>query len=171
MFGLEKLFQKERVSVKELAKLLKTSPEVLEKFDAAYKNYVITNDETTNNVFEISAKNAAENERAKWETFDIHTLDPLVNRIVDELIAQTPVYHYERDGLSRNLLPAPNGNALVTCEEVNSLPEKMRPQLTGHLMHIDLDGQPSYIELLDLYIRSRKESNPERARGFYHRFR
>ena len=56
MFGLEKLFQKERVSVKELAKLLKTSPEVLEKFDAAYKNYVITNDETTNNVFEISAK-------------------------------------------------------------------------------------------------------------------
>ena len=171
MFGLEKLFQKERVSVKELAKLLKTSPETLEKFDAAYKNYVITNDETTNNLFEISAKNAAENERAKWETFDIRTLDPLVNRIVDELIAQTPVYHYERGGQASNLLPVPNGKALVTCEEVNSLPEKMRPQLTGHLMHIDIGGQPSYIELLDLYIRSRKESNPERARGFYHRFR
>ena len=171
MFGLEKLFQKERVSVKELAKLLKTSPDMLEKFDAAYKNYVITNDETTNNLFEISAKNATENECAKWESFDIHTLDPLVNRIVEELVAQTPVYHYERGGQASNLLPAPNGNALVTYEEVNSLPEKMRPQLTGHLMHIDLDGQPSYIELLDLYIRSRKESDPKKARGFYHRFR
>lgn len=171
MFGLEKLFHKERVSVKELAKLLKTSPDMLEKFAAAYKNYVITNDETTNNLFEISAKNATENERAKWESFDIHTLDPLVNRIVEELVAQTPVYHYERGGQASNLLPAPNGNDLVTYEEVNSLPEKMRPQLTGHLMHIDLDGQPSYIELLDLYIRSRKESDPKKARGFYHRFR
>ena len=171
MFGLEKLFQKERISVKELAKLLKTSPGALEKFDAAYKNCVITNDEITNNVFEISAKNASKSERAKWETFDIQTLDPLVNRIVEELVAQTPVYHYKRGGQTGNLLPAPNGNALVTCEEVNRLPEKMRPQLTGHLMNIDLDGQPSYIELLDLYIRSRKEPDPKKARGFYHRFR
>ena len=129
MFGLEKLFQKERISVKELAKLLKTSPRALEKFDAAYKNYVITNDKITNNVFEISAKNASESERAKWETFDIHTLDPLVNRIVEELVVQTPVYHYERGGQAGNLLPAPNGNALVTCEEVNNFQRRCAPNL------------------------------------------
>lgn len=171
MFGLEKLFKKERVSVAELAKILKTSPEALEAFDSAYKDYVISNDKTTNNVFEISAKNASENEREKWETFDIQTLDPLVNRIVEELIAQTPVYHYERDGQSKNLLPCPCGKPVVSRDEVNLLPEKMRPQLTGHLMHIDISGTPSYVELIDLYVRSKNESNPKKARGFYNRFR
>ena len=172
MFGLEKLFQKEeKLSVKELAGILKTSPEALEKFNAAYKEYTISNDETTDNLFEVSAKSVSEKERARWESFDIREVDPLVNCIVDELVAQTPVYHYERGGQSKSLLPCPSGKELVTNAEIEKLPLKMRPQLTGHLMHIDIDGQPSYIELLDLYIRSRKESNPEKARGFYHRFR
>ena len=92
MFGLEKLFQKENISVKELAKLLKTSPEALQKFNAAYKEYTISNDETTDNLFEMSAKSVSEKERARWESFDIREVDPLVNRIVDELVEQTPVY-------------------------------------------------------------------------------
>lgn len=171
MFGLEKLFQKENISVKELAKLLKTSPEALQKFNAAYKKYTISNDETTDNLFEMSVKSVSEKERTRWENFDISEIDPLVNRIVDELVKQTPVYHYERGGQSKNLLPYPSSKELVTKAEIEKLPLKMRPQLTGTLMQKDIAGTPSYINLLDLYIRSRKESDPKKRKGYYCRFR
>lgn len=55
---------------------------------------------------------------------------------------------------------------LVTNEEINSLPEELRPQLTGHLVKKTMNGD-SYSILLEMYSAWKRTKDI----GFYHRFR
>ena len=61
-------------------------------------------------------------------------LDELVCRIVEELIALTPVYRYDGENISTlNPLALPD-HEMVTKEEVMAVPCSIRPACTGNLM-------------------------------------
>lgn len=151
----------------EIAQMLKATPEMLEKFENAYQS--CSEETVSDNLFDINAKQAAAMRDNSGDT-DMPEVKDLIQRIVAELETQTETWNF--DGKTacikkhgENLL----GDA-VTLDEINALPEQLRPQLTGNLMKRDMDDQ-SYIALLDMYKHYMEEKNPAKSQQFYHMFR
>ena len=176
MFSLDNIFNAfgYKPGKKDIAKLLKSSPEALERFEEAYKkNYL---DKVSDNLFEVSAAQASELRKQSQEEFDDSV--PALSfadwqntklNILEELIAQTPVYSYKKGQKAVLKLPAP-AKQLVTAEELKKLPESLRPQLTGYLMKRDTAAL-SYPIILENYAKFLHEKNKEKKQQAYNRFR
>lgn len=155
------------ISKEDIAKMLKTTPDALKDFEDAYKTYALS-DTISDNLFEINAKQAAlMNEGVISDNPEIESI---IQRIVNELIAQTAVWKYDgkKGEMKTSLVDKPNNP--VSLDEINALPEHIRPQLTGTLMKRDI-GEPSYFILLDNYRHYLNEKNIEKRRHWYHLFR
>lgn len=156
---------------KRIAKLLKTSPKALKEFEEAYARSALMSLDD-DDLFAINSKQAAD--MANKPAVDVRTED-IINRIVDELVAQTnsivafPDGRWEVPFAQNNSLPEKRIHP-VTQAEINTLPPELRPQLTGSLMQVDIDG-PSYEAPLVYYMKYLKD--PESAEGklCYNRFR
>lgn len=161
------LFKKDKTfPLDEIAKMLKTSPENIKKFEAAYAAHAL-NAPMSDNLFEVNAKQAAQQNAGIVERPE--DVEAMINAIVKDLVAMTKVWTY--DGVTATVdklgLPAPKCE--ITGEQVNALPEQLRPQLTANLMKIDVPD--SYVALLEMYHGYLNTNNPKRKMGFYHRFR
>lgn len=145
MFGLfdkklpEKTIEKKKLSEDDIAKLLNTTPYALEKFEKAY--HVASLGEKSDNFFDMNAKQAVKPPKSEPKDADIRLM---VNRIVDELLAETRIYTYTDRDRRESVAELPKyPSDEVTKEEVMAMPEGVRPQLTGSLMTRDLDDTPS----------------------------
>ena len=154
MFDLQRLFG--RAEKDRIAKLVGMDRKAFEEFEEAYKASAI------DGAFGPSAKAAINESRtvsvedmANWRTAMPETL-LLCDRIVEELTAK----HFT--------LPAPT--ALVTNQELNTIPEALRPQLTGSLMKVHIEV-PSYEILLSTLQRCMKAQDPQKAKHLYGMFR
>lgn len=138
----------------EIAEMLKVTPEALDAFEKAYLEASDEEQENSDNLFDVNSRRAVaallENTTETDEKVEI-----LVSRIVNELLCQT----------EGKCLPS-NNTETVTLEDIHSVPEDVRPQLTGHLMKTDLK-QPSYLALLDM-LKRYQETGDMTA---YHLFR
>lgn len=152
-FGVKQAFTKE-----DAAKLLQIHPEALEAFEKAYTEASIYENEQSDNLFDKNSRDivAQMSQNASETSQDVRIL---VSRIVDELLSTS----------DQKRLPEAS-TTFVTNQEIKALPEELRPQLTGHLMKVDIDDQ-SYIAVLDMYKRSLEEKNPKKAKQYYHMFR
>ena len=174
MFGLPDLFKKS-ISKEEIAKLLNTNPAALEAFEKAYATQALNTE--SDNFFDMNSRMAAEENRGfGGQTFigdkTFHeNFDNLVDKIVNELLAQTTIYkHTHRHDSTHHALNY-IGEQPVTLDDIKQLPEEIQPQLSGTLMKKDIGGAPSYVALLDIYKMMMKESNPKKKQGLYHHFR
>ena len=159
---------------KEIAKLIKTNPETLEAFENAYKkNLIETPDD--NNLFGISAKQIANNRPQNNSNNQNYNklVEKYIEKIVDELLVNLKVYHYSCENHHENhhenpkkLLETP-----LTVEEINKLPEKLRPQLTGSLYSVDLKDEMPSKQLLVNYKKYLESTDPKTKKEFYNRFR
>ncbi len=155
-----------------IAKMLKVSPEALAAFENAYATNALSQE--SNDFFQMNSRQAARN---------IHAIDPneapvdsdsvteLVDRIVQELLAQTQVYRFDGKLVhieNRKALPA--GTAMVENADINQLPAHVRPQLSGNLMKVDI-AAPTAPHLLWCYDKYKNHRNPTVRQGAYHRFR
>ena len=139
------------ISKDEIAELLEVSPELLEKFESAYKSTSLDENQVEDNFFNINAKQAAkENKKNRIDTGI--NVDTFVERIVDELLIDSGL-------LNKDV-------KFLEAEELNSLPIEVRPQLAGNLVQKHI-GQPSYLPILDYYKRWKETGDI----GSYHRFR
>ena len=127
----------------EIAKLLNTTPEALEAFEKAYKKEVLESENIPENFFKINAKQAAELNK-KEDNREGVVID-LKDRIVKELLNETIVYDY--NGIDYNVHSFNEKVEPVTLEEILSIPENLRPQLSGNLIKKDISDD-SYISLL-----------------------
>ena len=154
-FSFKDLFsnsQQERaiMAKDQIADLLNTTPEALAAFESSYQRDILNNTTEDGHFFGVSAKQAADM---------IPSVDPseaakeLYDRIVKELIAQTPVLDY--DGKTLHHLDPQNmlgdGSKRVTADEIKALPEPMRPQLSGDLMLLDMPQDSTCASLLFFY--------------------
>lgn len=151
--------QEKRASRKrkeQIAELLKVDANALAEFEQTYKKMALEPPVESDNLFDYNAKQAAaENPRP---IINVDTED-IIERIIAELVSQTRRTHFSCDGKvsTTNLVgkyhgqPVEDDAPLVTVEEINGLPEQVRPQLTGHLMHVDIDA-PGYQMVLGYYI-------------------
>lgn len=168
MFGLEKLMNTKRPVNKtadreQVAKILKTSPEALKKFEEAYA--VAPIDE--NSMFAVNSRNV-DKMQASDNTVDVTDIK---NRIIDELLAKTTTFEYDGKTVKTHAtLPDPN-LVPVTNEEIIALPEDLRPQLTGSLMMLQVPERSSDI-LMQEYSQFTNEKLNSKIRTMnYHMFR
>lgn len=130
------------LSKDEIVELLKIQPELLEKFENAYKS--ILDEPEEENFFKVSAKQAsADNKKGKIE-YTGENLDSLISQIVDELLVEA--------GLSKKEVQ------YLEAAELNQLPLEVRPQLSGKLVQKDI-GAPSYQPILMYYREWKKTGN------------
>ena len=144
--------KKKLLTKDEIAELLQLKPELLDEFESAYEKHVLSTIDS--NFFGINSKQASMLKEVNSEGSDIDTSD-IERRIVNELLAQTQVYSYDRENGVKieNILALPNETLLVTNEEINELPIRIRPELTGTLMKVDIN-EKSYPHLLYFYKES-----------------
>ncbi len=177
MFSLSKIFgnQTPGMSREDVAKVLKTSPEALDAFEAAYAAHGLSQD--PDDFFEMNSRQAAElrakEEAQQVDLDDVLAEDDLRSRIVNELLAKTTVYRYDgtrsvRDSFSFPALP--NGMEMVTNDDIKRLPKHLRPQLTGNLAKVDIQ-EPAYPSLLFYYKKAKEARNPKTRAFCYHHFR
>lgn len=163
---------KPAISKDEIAKLLCTSPETLETFEAAYAKYALSKE--SDDFFEMNSRQAAEEKHSVEELaatngmVDTHEeIRKLQRRIVDELLAQTQTFVYDgKQAKSFTPKALSAGTKFVDNSEINSLPEGLRPQLAGNLMKVDIT-EPSYPQILYFYKRFKSSKNKK----FYNLFR
>lgn len=162
---LDKLFSEKKkieLSKEEIAALLKTSPELLAKFEEAYKARPI---KESDNLFDLNAKDVSES-----CINDISPdLEDIVERIVDSLVNDTIIFKYENKTLTAKQMLT-DAVESVTLEEIKSLKEEDRPQLTDRLMRVDVDTCASNVLLME-YQSYLQEKDKKKKEHWYHLFR
>lgn len=151
----------------QIAKLLNMDPAAFEKFEEAYRKQALDNGPISDNLFDVSAKQAA-GERGS-EVMQKEMQD-LVDKIVSELIAQTPWYEYDGTAVHTGGGSLPEGFVPVTQKDLNAFPLEMRPQLTGNLMLKDI-AEPAYMVVLEHYQEYLKSPKSKIGQWHYHMFR
>lgn len=147
------------LSKDEIAALLKTSPELLQKFEEKYKATPIS---VSDNFFDLNAKDVSD-----LCVNDIsEELEDIINRIVNNLVSETLVYKYQDKNLMSFELISDKMTP-VSLEEIHSLNEDNRPQLTEKFMRVDLDVNSSMTLLME-YKEYLQNKNNE---YLYHHFR
>ena len=155
-----------------MAELLGTTPEALAAFEASYQANILDEKVDTGSLFDTSAKQAA----AMLPQEDIgEAARKLNDRIIVELLEQTPVMTYDGDSLTIGKAPLPASeetalSAPVTLTEIKRVPEAIRPQLSGSLMKKDI-GEGSSSVLLSTYKNWLEAKAPKKKQMFYNIFR
>lgn len=157
-------------SYEELAAMLKTDPDALKTFDEVYKTQVLESRELHENMLQ-------------WDTATVKAildkkvyfppeLNLLIDRIVAELVPETRLYIYnaKRGGYYVKYSANRDFVTNVTNKELNRYPEKLRPQLTGKLMKVDV-SEPSYKSLLQNYAEYKNAKNDRMKMLYYNLFR
>lgn len=187
---LDKFFGKDAVKAAGLDKdavaaMLKSSPEALAAFEDAYQVKVLANEDPSD-PFHADAKSAKEFHRdvdahVPPTQAEITSAAVAMGRIIDDLLAKTRVWNFDGDLSSQAALPASHGFQkslpgeypdVSTSELVMSVPECIRPQLTGDAAVLDTPPGSTSEALLSLYRDVMDESLPEKRRKFaYDHFR
>lgn len=169
--------QEKHVSLKrkkQIAELLKVDANALAEFEKAYSKMALEPPVDSDNLFDYNAKQAAA--QNPQPAINVDTED-IIERIIAELVSQTKRTHFSSDGQVSvvDMVGEYHGREiqkdeqLVTGEEVNKLPEQVRPQLTGHLMHVDIDA-PGYQMVLGYYVEYLKNPDSPAGKLAYNRF-
>lgn len=137
---LQEIFNQDETELKDIAaKILQVNPEALDAFEKAYHLSII--DDNQKSVKDIAFA-------SKTEPTE------LINKIVKELLAQTDYMEYNGEKLIvssfRNRIDEEILKNPVTVNDIMSLPEEERPQLSGNLVKKDFD-KLTYPILLQLY--------------------
>lgn len=182
MFNLERLFHPQQCSTlpkDKIAELLRTNPEALAQFEASYAKYALG--EEPGDVFHTNSRQASE----KAHTIDGDTPkddsgDPDVNpeeiidQIVQELLTQTTVYHFDgklTQTVTQPLPALPEGTKPITPAIINRIAPALRPQLTGNHMMKDINADV-YPMLLENYMKAKDPARSKKSRELaYHMFR
>ena len=163
---LANLFRKSNKTISdkdEIIKALRISPEAFEKFENSYQSFM-----SDKEGLEPNAKLAV---ARRDNTPNDVSVDDIVNRIVDELLAETIVLRF--DGKTchteTGLINKPENP--VTLDEIMALPENLRPQLTGTLVKKDMNENNGEM-LLSQYLKACDETlKPQVRKEFYNLFR
>lgn len=170
MFDPTALFSKrtDRILKDRVARLLRTDPAKLRQFEDAYRKMALSPDaEPTGNLFDVGKDQA--------RPIDAGADDcpkELTDRIVAELLAKTEILSvgtgFETEKTSFPALP--DGTPMVKNADLAGIAPGARPQLTGNLMKVDIDGMSGITVLSQLQAMQKAKSPSVRADA-YHRFR
>lgn len=155
----------------DIIAFLKTSPEKFLEFEEFYKTEILPNDVPSDtDTFLLNAKQAAALGKKPVSDADLSELE---DRIVSELYALTEINVYNGHGLvsrTKEACSVISNDSSVTLDEVMAVPEIVRPDLTGRLMHRDVDGSSGEASLA-LLSKIKETKDKILKRQMYHCFR
>ncbi|WP_133617839.1 hypothetical protein [Leucobacter luti] len=152
-------------SPEAIAKMLRDQPDLLEEFERAY---TVMSDGL--GVLGPSFAEVQSESRSQHDGGSAPALDTLISGIVDDLLARTQAWSTSDDFCTVRPLGVGASTAKHT-ELAKSLPESIRPQVTGDsaVMHLPEGGSPM---LLMMYAQAMSSSSsPSKRKQFYDRFR
>lgn len=158
---------KNDLSREEIAQILQTVPGALEEFEKAYAENSLAD---TGSLYDESRKSVKKDVPYDIQDIDEEKISNLIDRIVAELLSESKVYSYKNHmtdvyDFSHMEMPEP-----VSKEEIYSLPQNLRPQLTGNLVQRDIK-EPAYIALLSMYQKYKEGETAKERELSYHMFR
>lgn len=162
---LAKTVMTEKINLDEIANILKVSPDALKAFEELYSNKVLALPGDT--YFSVSKKQA--DQMKKMQDESKQDLSDIIDRIVNELLADTQVISFKDGELTSNRLDI-SVHEPVTLKELMTIPVSERPQLTGRYTTKDTKGE-AYPLLLRTYKRFLEEKDPVKKKRGYHIFR
>lgn len=121
------------ISKEKIAEVLNTTPEAIIEFEKAYSVISDEENKASGNFFKLNSRDAAKR---------VAVNDESIAEIEDRILCE--ILH------THGLLPDHETMPFVTNEEINSLPEELRPQLTRHLVKKIMDSD-FYPILLEMY--------------------
>lgn len=164
--------EKRGLSKDDIADLLKTDRATLDLFESKYRQMALSEaPEEKDNFFDINSRDASAMARSQElpEDYDEEQVSSLISRIVDELLTKTAVMRSDESYRPVVYLPA-TGMEPVQNEALRALPAKIRPQLTGNLMKVDVNA-PSYVMLLQNWKQFKEGKTPDARLLGYNMFR
>ena len=171
MFKLFKRKNEEKDSSESfdsLVRLMKSSPKALQAFEEEYEQSLGTS--KSGNFYDTTVKELSEEVRTtSIGEYDEGYLSAIIGRIVDELVSITSGFAVKNGRIEELRFPQPSA-APVALEELKVIPKEFRPMLTGRHCMRDLGGD-GYKAVIDMLMRSRKETDPVKKQQFYARFR
>ena len=131
--GIPKTF----VSEQELCELLNTSPDALKAFEESYSQ-LNKKAGLSDNIFKINSRQMADI-KSGIQT-DVPTeIQPMVERIVADLISQTVLYVYDWEKQAvHEFNNSLQDSTSVSLDEIKTLPKEFQPDLTGNAMKRDV---------------------------------
>lgn len=154
-FGKEVYEQKD---LDFLAQLIKDNKIGMTAFQKAYDELAVDN--PTDNLFQQNADNVIKTRNALSHV--TNDVEQMIDNIVDELMSLSYVWDSDTHGLLRTTNPVKH----YSLEDVNNMPENMRPQLTGHYTQVDIP-KATTPALLDMIKKYQQTGEPY----CYHKFR
>ena len=153
----------------ETARLLKTSPEALARFEEVYAASALV---PADDLVRFNAKRAAadlpefipESESARKQ------VDEIIDRVVNELLDDTRISYYDGSQISDVVFKGLRKEPFITNDDLKMFPKELKPQLSGQLMQVDINGASSDVLLwhLSQYLKTK---NPKKKKFFYNQFR
>lgn len=161
------------MTLDQAADLLGTNPETLAAFEAAYSAKALGDAAAPDNFFELNSRQASQMLREHQEDVSVSP-EPLIERIIAELLAQTKVYAFDGNLTKPDRVETPKalpaGTRMVSREDIEALPLPIRPQLSGELMKCDIPGE-TYLAVLDMYNRYKNGKTVKEREMGYNMFR
>ena len=152
------------LSPKEMAQVLRTTPEALAKFEQAYKRDAI-NDADPNDLFGMNSRQASNELAGRLDECP----GQLITDIAAGLIGATVTLSFKDGRIERNDWSGYETRD-VSKEEVMQVAETSRPELTNMLMKTHIPGQTDGT-LLYMWDQFQKSTDLERKQMFYNLFR
>lgn len=160
---LSKLFGIPKYDLDKICESLKLDKTVLEQLNNVYQDASI--DEVT------SAGKRLKERFLKKQPKENIDIELLKEKIVEELVSRTQIWTYDSKSNCTDLIvPDKRLVPKVSGKEVNKLDTSIRPQLTGYLMKVDINGQSGAC-LLESYSRYLTEKDPRVSKHYYNMFR
>lgn len=157
-----------KLSKDEIADMLKTSPEALRIFEESYRENVLNRYIPEDDFLETNSRQASK--RMKHIDPEDKGMNDVISRIVTSLLLQTAVYRYDGNEESITRFDADAEFKPVDIEEINGMPEDVRPQFTADACTKDVAGNSSDV-LLFMYKKWKTEKDESKKQEYYHIFR
>ena len=146
---------------------------VLEKFEAEYQKQEEAERKSSDNFFDVNAKDASEMARTNPEIPEYNQtyLEEIIRRIVKDLCDRTYGFRIQ-NGIMEDLFHERIGEDQeeVTVEDLKKIPERIRPQLTGTLQQNDLNESSGEF-LIKEYKKFLTEKDMQKKMSLYGHFR
>lgn len=158
------------ITREHVAQILKTTPGALEEFEKAYQR--ITEDSVPNSVFQTNAKSVAGMLAGVPEVSDF-PVEQMIERCALELEQEVPVWRWDGRKMAFEIFHTsalPDNYQPVTLQEINELPEHLRPQLSCSLYRKDFNDDV-YKILISTWASYMDETDPRRKAVYYGEFR
>ena len=167
---------KQTVDYDAIASILATNVEALKAFEKNYREKAIGTKVRPDNFFEKNSRELSEEARTmdieaeKVHADDINRAVEYVKRIANALVDKTPIISITDGTVDRPMLPTgePTG---ITNEDIASIPDYLRPQLTDELVKKDIDDKVGALMIIANLQKAKNAKTYKERKMFYDMFR